>query len=207
MQRVAEMAKQVFGCDPLVLPLPYKETLTSSEAVGFTTIIAGCNPRISTAFRDRGKFWLNSIPPENLAVDGFDKPQEKAKDKATTQRGDWVPLAPAKLVVDNEGARQSTSDDWPFLYVSGRLIPDLTVRSMILLGVLGLLGLLAVLTRAGFKDVPVGKLLSIDPPSDPKPAPPPGTPDVKQQEVDVVITDATPSPSDEPTPNESKEPS
>ncbi|NBO87712.1 MAG: hypothetical protein EBV00_06210 [Burkholderiaceae bacterium] len=29
-------------------------------------------------------------------------------------------------MVDNEGARQSTSDDWPFLYVSGRLIPDLT---------------------------------------------------------------------------------
>ena len=138
VQRVAEMAKQVFGCDPLVLPLPYKETLTSSEAVGFTTIIAGCNPRISTAFRDRGQFWLNSIPPENLAVNGFDKPQEKGQDKAAAQHGDWVPLAPAKLVVDNQGARQSTSDDWPFLYVSGRLIPDLTVRSMILLGVLGL---------------------------------------------------------------------
>lgn len=65
----------------------------------------------------------------------------------------------------------------------------------------------AVLTRAGFKDVPVGKLLSIDPPSDPKPQPkpepkPPITPDVKQQEVDVVITDATPDPSDEPTPKE-----
>ncbi|MGY3587503.1 spermidine synthase [Bradyrhizobium sp. USDA 4341] len=138
VQRVAEMAKQVFGCDPLVLPLPYKETLTSSEAVGFTTIIAGCNPRISTAFRDRGQFWLNSIPPENLAVNGFDKPQEKGQDKAAARHGDWVPLAPAKLVVDNEGAKQSTSDDWPFLYVSGRLIPDLTVRSMILLGVLGL---------------------------------------------------------------------
>ncbi|MHC2252841.1 spermidine synthase [Bradyrhizobium embrapense] len=138
VQRVAEMAKQVFGCDPLVLPLPYKETLTSSEAVGFTTIIAGCNPRIPTAFRDRGQFWLNSLPPENLSVDGFDKPQEKVQDKAAAPHGDWVPLAPARLVVDNEGARQSTSDDWPFLYVSGRLIPDLTVRSMILLGVLGL---------------------------------------------------------------------
>ncbi|UGY16395.1 hypothetical protein [Bradyrhizobium septentrionale] len=142
VQRVAAMAKQVFGCDPLVLPLPYKETLTSSEAVGFTTIIAGCNPRISTAFRDRGQFWLNSLPPENLSVDGFDKPQDrvqvKAQDKTAAKHGDWVPLAPAKLVVDNAGAAQPTSDDWPFLYVSGRLIPDLTVRSMILLGVLGL---------------------------------------------------------------------
>ncbi|WP_338691172.1 hypothetical protein V5279_32335 [Bradyrhizobium sp. 26S5] len=142
VQRVAAMAKQVFGCDPLVLPLSYKETLTSSEAVGFTTIIAGCNPRISTSFRDRGQFWLNSLPPENLSVDGFDKPQDKvqvkAQDKTAAKHGDWVPLAPAKLVVDNAGAAQPTSDDWPFLYVSGRLIPDLTVRSMILLGVLGL---------------------------------------------------------------------
>jgi hypothetical protein len=134
VQRVAAMAKQVFGCDPIVLPLPYAETLTSSEAVGFTTIIAGCNPRISTAFREHGKFWLNSLPPENLSVNGFDKPQQST----AAQHGDWVPLAPAKLIVDNEGSKQSTSDDWPFLYVSGKLIPDLTVRSMILLGVLGL---------------------------------------------------------------------
>jgi hypothetical protein len=30
-----------------------------------------------------------------------------------------------------------TSDDWPFLYISGKLIPDLTVRSMIVLGIVG----------------------------------------------------------------------
>lgn len=134
VQRVAAMAKQVFGCDPIVLPLPYAETLASSEAAGFTTIIAGCNPRISTAFREHGKFWLNSIPPENLSVHGFDKPQQST----AAQHGDWVPLAPTKLIVDNDGSKQMTSDDWPFLYVSGKLIPDLTVRSMILLGVLGL---------------------------------------------------------------------
>jgi SAM-dependent methyltransferase len=134
VQRVAAMATRVFGCDPIVLPLPYAETLKSSETAGFTTIIAGCNPRISTAFQQRGKFWLNTLPPENLSVNGFEKPPESA----TTQRGDWMPIAPTKLVVDNEGAKQSTTDDWPFLYVSGKLIPDLTVRSMILLGVLGL---------------------------------------------------------------------
>lgn len=132
VQRVASMAKKVFGCDPLVLPLLYSDTLASSEAVGFTTIIAGCNPRISNAFRERGKFWLSSVPPENLLVNGFDKSPDK-----TAQSGDWLPLAPAKLVVDSEGAKQSTSDDWPFLYVSGKLIPDLTIRSIILLGVLG----------------------------------------------------------------------
>jgi SAM-dependent methyltransferase len=134
VQRVAAMAKRAFGCDPIVLPLPYAETLNSSETAGFTTIIAGCNPRISTAFQQRGKFWLNTLPPENLSVNGFEKPPESA----TTRAGDWMPIAPTKLVVDHEGAKQSTTDDWPFLYVSGKLIPELTVRSMILLGVLGL---------------------------------------------------------------------
>ena len=134
VQRVAAMAKQVFGCEPTVLPLPYVETLTSSETAGFTTIIAGCNPRISTAFQQRGTFWLNTLPPENLSVNGFEKPSEPS----TAKRGEWMPIAPTKLVVDHEGAKQPTTDDWPFLYVSGKLIPDLTIRSMILLGVLGL---------------------------------------------------------------------
>ncbi len=47
VQRVAAMAARVFGCDPIVLPLPYVETLKSSDAAGFTTIIAGCDSRIA----------------------------------------------------------------------------------------------------------------------------------------------------------------
>ncbi len=132
VQRVAAMAKRAFGCDPLVLPLPFTETIKSSEqAGGFTTIIAGCNPRIVTAFQQRGRFWLNTLPPENLSAAGFGTP-------TPAQRGDWEPIAPARLVYDNEASKQSTTDDWPFLYVSGKLIPDLTIRSMALLGILGI---------------------------------------------------------------------
>jgi SAM-dependent methyltransferase len=134
VQRVAAMAKEVFGCDPIVLPLPYAETIKSSEQAGFSTIIAGCNPRIAAAFQQRGKFWLNSLPPENLSINGFETPSGSA----AVRHGDWAAIAPARLVYDNEASKQSTTDDWPFLYVSGKLIPDLTIRSMILLGVLGL---------------------------------------------------------------------
>src|SRR6266481_2772402 len=85
-------------------------------------------------FRQHGTFWLNTLPPENLSASGFKLPPGSA----AVQHGDWVPIAPARLVYDNEASKQSTTDDWPFLYVSGKLIPDLTIRSMILLGVLGL---------------------------------------------------------------------
>lgn len=135
VQRVAAMAKRALGCDPVVLPLPYTETIKSSEqAGGFTTIIAGCNPRIPAAFQQRGKFWLNTLPPENLSADGFQAPPEPTP----AQRGNWELIAPARLVYDSEASKQSTTDDWPFLYVSGKLIPDLTIRSMTLLGVLGI---------------------------------------------------------------------
>src|SRR5207302_2650974 len=38
----------------------------------------------------------------------------------------------------HSGNNPSTTDDWPFLYLRDRLIPDFTIRSMIILGVLGL---------------------------------------------------------------------
>jgi spermidine synthase len=43
VERVASMAEKVFGCKPLVISLPYRETLPSSAQAGFTMIIAGCN--------------------------------------------------------------------------------------------------------------------------------------------------------------------
>jgi spermidine synthase len=135
VQRVAAMTNRVFGCDPIVLPLPYAETLKSSEAAGFTTIIAGCNPRIAEAFRQHGAFWLNVSPPENMAVDGF----SALSDLAPAGQSDrWSKIAPTRLIVDNDAPTLATSDDWPFLYISGKFIPALTVRSMMLLGALGI---------------------------------------------------------------------
>ena len=49
----------------------------------------------------------------------------------------WVSLAPATLV-PAAGAPLVATDDWPFLYLRGRLIPALTVRSLVVMGLLGL---------------------------------------------------------------------
>jgi SAM-dependent methyltransferase len=134
VQRVAAMAAKVFGCDPIVLSLPYAETLKSSEAAGFTTIIAGCNARMTDAFKQHDAFWLNVSPPENLTANGFAPLAELAADGKTDR---WLKIAPTRLVVDNAAETGATSDDWPFLYISGKFIPSLTVRSMIVMGVLG----------------------------------------------------------------------
>jgi SAM-dependent methyltransferase len=134
VERVSAMAEKIFGCRPLVISLPYQATLAPDQATGFTMIIAGCNPRIADAFAAHGTFWLNSLPPKNLAVDGF---AVRPDSLPAGERSAWQPIAPTTLLHDAT-APILASDDWPFLYLRSRLIPNLTVRSMLVLGALGL---------------------------------------------------------------------
>ena len=134
VERVAAMAERVFGCPPIVLNLPYLDAIGSSSLPGLTMIVAGCDQRIADAFRRHGAFWLNLAPPRNLGVDGFAlQPGEMASERPD----DYLRIAPTTLVHE-AGAVPETSDNWPFLYLRRRLIPDLTIRSTFLLGVLGL---------------------------------------------------------------------
>ena len=128
------MAERTFGCPPIILSLPYQEKLRTSSPAGFEMIIAGCNSRIAEAFVQHKNFWLNTAPPQNLEIDGFAlHPEEMAPD----QSRHFERISPTTLIHDG-GEVQSTSDDWPFLYLRGRLIPDLTIRSMVILGLVGL---------------------------------------------------------------------
>ena len=133
VERVAEMAEKVFGCKPLVISLPYRETLPSSSQAGFTMIIAGCNQPIADAFTAHKNFWLNALPARNLGVDGFDVQPDALP---AAEQADWQQIAPTTIVHEVGDPRFAT-DDWPFLYLHDKLIPDLNIRSMVILGVLG----------------------------------------------------------------------
>jgi SAM-dependent methyltransferase len=133
VERIAAMAERTFGCPPVILSLPYEQTLKASSPAGFMMVIAGCNPRIANAFDEHKSFWLNSAPPRNLDVDGFAlRPETLPSD----QQHNFERISPTTLIHD-AGKVISISDDWPFLYLRGKLIPDLTIRSMVILAVLG----------------------------------------------------------------------
>jgi SAM-dependent methyltransferase len=134
VDRIAAMAEDAFGCASTILSLPYRATLKSSERTGFTVIVAGCDRRIADAFAEHGSFWLADVPTANLGANGFTLEPDAMP---VEQRKDYQQIAPTRLVND-EGSVLTTSDDWPFLYLHSRLLPDLTVRSMVLLAVLGL---------------------------------------------------------------------
>jgi hypothetical protein len=96
-------------------------------------IIAGCNSRIGGAFAQHENFWLDTLPVRNLNIDGFAvRPEAMPPDQARN----FQRISPTSVAYD--GGNLSASDDWPFLYLHGRLIPDFTIRSMLLLGLLGL---------------------------------------------------------------------
>ena len=58
------------------------------------------------------------------------------RDARTGRCPEFERIAPS--AVDYGGDALFATDDWPFLYLRGRLIPDFTLRSMALLGVLGI---------------------------------------------------------------------
>ena len=132
VQRIAAMAASAFGRLPIVLGLPYLATLDASSKIGFMMVIAGENGRIDAAFARHGSFWLDVVPPRNLLVDGFTvNPAELAPEQARR----YQRIAPTNVHAGNRDVL-ATSDDWPFLYVRARMVPNLTMRSTLLLGVL-----------------------------------------------------------------------
>lgn len=134
VERVAAMAEKAFGCKPTVISLPYRGVTDPGFTDGFTVVITSCDPRIANAFAEKGAFWMNRVPSANLDVDGFAIHPESLPSE---QQAGWEKIAPTKLE-HSEEASLLTSDDWPFLYLKGKLIPDLSIRSMFVLGAIGL---------------------------------------------------------------------
>jgi len=135
VERVATMAEAIFGCKPIVMPLPYLNELASSSETSFTVIVAGCNREIADAFRVHGSFWMNSQPAANADVNGF---LIQPGAMPATEREGWQRIAPTTLIHDG-GTPRFATDDWPFLYLRQMLIPDISLRAMIELGAMGLM--------------------------------------------------------------------
>src|SRR5262249_41441440 len=143
VERVAAMAEQVFGCKPIVLSLPSRDMLRPSDWAGFTMIITTCSKRIAEDFAAHPSLWLSDVSQKKLGVDGFPLESESPP---VDQPHMWPAIAPTTLVHDAGGVTFAT-DDWPFLYLRGRLIPELTLRSVILMGAIGLIMVFLFLPR------------------------------------------------------------
>ncbi|HEX3355716.1 MAG TPA: hypothetical protein VHS31_01950 [Tepidisphaeraceae bacterium] len=128
--RLATMAKNVFGMDPIIISLPYQETIsqTDNQANHITFLIMGVpdesgkNPTIEAIrshFAESTNFWINQNPTFNENRNGFAATQPATVESSTPH--DWEKIAPA--AVETSGINLWPTDNWPFLYLKAREIP------------------------------------------------------------------------------------
>jgi len=138
--RLAKTVEEVFGTKPLILTLPYRDSIRPDESqMGHITfLLVGSDSKrlqaIRAKFEQGDGFWINPVPRENEAINAFrvTPPPE----------GEWYRLAPAH--VDLHGIDLLPSDDWPQLYLRSREIPWAPIgQGMLAVALLSLLIMVA----------------------------------------------------------------
>jgi spermidine synthase len=118
--RLAGLTEEVFGAQPLVISMPYRERIdrNTAERGDITFLLAGASggrmSAIRASYLEQRNFWVGLNPAESAAVNGFraDPPGPASA---------WRKAAPAQ--VDVAGSGPLPSDDWPQLYLRERTIP------------------------------------------------------------------------------------
>lgn len=115
--RLAAMAQEVFGAEPLIISLPYREDIKpgDSQANHISFVLVGSDSArlraIRAMFERHGIFWLHPQVSRSVAVNGFADAAPAA---------DWHKVAPSRT---EAAAALLASDDWPHLYLRERRIP------------------------------------------------------------------------------------
>ena len=141
-ERLAGMAREVFGVEPLVLSLPHRERIDADDKLaGYTFFIVSPDPQRLAALRARFEngesFWLHPNPPQNEAINAF---------RAQAPGAEWFRIRPSTL--GGAPIRPST-DDWPQAYLRVPEIPWAPIgQGMTAIALLSLALLLAFAPRA-----------------------------------------------------------
>jgi SAM-dependent methyltransferase len=128
--RLQKTLAAVFGREPVVLGVPYRESIGDGPGSELTIMMAGDVEPIRRAFAARGPYRLASGLSGPRSPNGFAR--RRGKDA-----GERI-FAPARVELPPD--LEPPVDDWPFLYLRSRMIPGLYLRSA---------GLIALLTLAG----------------------------------------------------------
>ena len=132
VERLVKTGEEVFGSKPLVISLPYRETIGANDNVfgAYTFILCGNTQGIEKAFASHQNFWLNQQPKYNFNRNSFAPSSPSGTDAA------WSRIAPARI--DTSTATNLPTDNWPFLYLRDATVPGLNLRGMLVVGVLSL---------------------------------------------------------------------
>jgi hypothetical protein len=139
--RLVEMARKVFGAEPIVISLPYRPSVKAADSVlegNFTFVIAGkpgskALESIRKKLKEHEFFWVSQRPQDNESIKGYGPmPPEVAGVPAKN----WRKIGPT--AVDTSSIGPLPTDDWPFLYLRAASIPGLNWRGMALVAALSM---------------------------------------------------------------------
>ena len=130
--RLRKGLEEVFQEEPVILTLPYREVIDPDEAFpGYTMFFTHNTEALRGAFQRSSAYWLAPEPaPSPGSPNGF-------KIAPPTGENSWERFGPAKVAMPAD--LEFPSDDWPFLYLRQRMVPDLSLRGMAVMGGISLL--------------------------------------------------------------------
>ena len=141
--RLQKELDEVFGTgNPIVLNLPTRSTVHPDDVLSgeFTMFFARGTSRLRDAFARRSEYRMpgNRAPSPNLP-NGFEQPSPAQRREwqglSEQQRvgSRWLRFMPTRVVQPDEPLQLAT-DNWPFLYLRGPMIPSLSLRGMAVMG-------------------------------------------------------------------------
>jgi spermidine synthase len=150
--RLQNGLEDVFGAgNSLVLTLPYRKVIEPETATfgDFTVFFAGDTNALRTAFTNHPEYALRQDQvPGPAAPNGFSGVAQtnvaQSDDKGKPSGWERFGLA---TVAPVEGGIRTATDNWPFLYLRSPMIPTLSLRGMVIMGVLALLLIVVFLPR------------------------------------------------------------
>jgi hypothetical protein len=141
VDRLNQGLREAFGADPLIVTLPYQAEIQPETRGGFTILMSGATDRIRQTFQRNGEYWLApGQAPSPATPNGFEV------EVAEADRHGWIRFGPARLT-STDNLRDAT-DDWPFIYLRGPMIPGVSARGMAMMGGLALILFIGVV-RSG----------------------------------------------------------
>jgi hypothetical protein len=133
VSRLQQGLAGAFSADPLVLSLPYRDTIAATDVLigSFTVFIAGDTNRLAREFA-RHPFWMQSevASEPGQTANGF------RQALTPEQQGHFHRFGPAK-VTPPAAPLIMAGDNWPFLYLREPMIPDLSLRGMAIMAGIG----------------------------------------------------------------------
>ncbi len=133
--RLTKMMRGAFGCEPLVMSLPYTECITPNAPFNRCTfILDGSNSATLERIRQRlseSPYQINNAPELNDHINGFDHIPTSVAGGAASG---WNRISLTK--VEERKTEAVPTDDWPFLYLREAVVPALNLRGIAIIAIL-----------------------------------------------------------------------